>query len=798
MAVARALLSFSCLLGLAVLAGAPSLPQPAIAAERAADPGSLANLYTSLRAVPVEIHRRAADALEIEREREGSPWLDARLSSDVLPMHRPGQDAIAYYEVGVEGPDGEPRGYMVLSADRHDYPIAFSTSTGPRRSTELAAALPAGREAARVHYLGPVSTVAEGDDGKALASLGDLPPRVEHAEMAWLDLPAEARAGHTHWDGYADALVEARPRHEIELGTWDSWTQLREEYVDNYAVLHEALRRGAIDDWEDEDAFHQMGEGLQSGWFREIPILDRGGVTLAVRGEGAPYVRLRQDERIYEGDQAAVLFVEDIDREGVFEVEVAMAYADGTEETHRFDVTHRIGGSQDAAPPRGELGLAARNVLAAPTAVAAPECTKVVIRSPWDTYLFARNGGGSTIEAKGGWIGSWEIFRLHAVGRNHVELQAANGDWIWAPNNGGGALMADGLNRGGGAQFQRHKYSDGTVAFRAKNGSHFMRAHQNGMVDVKATAVGGWEKFELEYCQPERLDGRWAGNDPIDAYRQVRKYDQLSGHVSPNNSGCASGCGATVWAMVFGWADHMAARGDKTWLGAAGIYKKDNKTSGPDEGAPEWMWTDVPSNLSSSKQEHEVVEGPASMVVQIRDKMNDWGLSGCTVTGSRFTAPHIMGQASQWLKTRVNTKLTSDYDGAGIMTHEGKTKARQRLVDKQVVAIGIGHLSHYPLAYGWEDARFHAWNKGTRRWENRQRHKRFVVHMGWGHPGSSNVPYDTWFQGWIDPPKYSTAVTTMNGSASIPKPAPKPLPTTDKPLNPKPKGPMLPKPNLWK
>jgi len=749
----------------------------------------------------VEIHRRAADALELEREREGSPWLDGRLSELALPMHRPGEPAVAYWEVGVEGPDGEPRGYLVLSADRRDYPIAFSTSSGERRSAQLEAALPAKSRAVRVHYLGPVSTVAEGEDGDALASLGGLPPRVEHAEMAWLDLPAEDRAGYTHWDGEAGELVEQRPKHEIELGTWDSWAQLRDQYVDNYAVLHEALRRGAIDDWQDEDAFHQMGEGLQSGWFREIPILDRGGVTIAVRGEGAPYVRLRQDERIYEGDQAAVLFVEDIERDGVFEVEVEMTYADGTEETHRFAVTRRIEPSSDPTMPRAELGMKTNALLAAPTAVAAPECSKVVIRSVWDTYVFARNGGGSSIEAKGGWIGSWEIFRLHKSGRYHVEFQAPNGDWVWATNSGGNKILADGINRGGGARFRRYKYTDGTVAFQTADGKHFLRAHLDGTVDAKATKPGTWEKFELEYCQPERLDGRWAGNDPIDAYRQVRKYDQLRGSFSPNNSGCASGCGATVWAMIFGWADHMAARGDKKWLGAAGIYLKNNAKTGPDQGAPEWMWSDVPARLESSKEADDLVQGVGSMVVQIRDKMNDWGLSGCTVSGSRFTAPQIMGQASQWLKTRVNTKLYSDYDGASIMTHEGKTKARQRILDKQVVGIGIGHYSHYPLAYGWEDARFAAWNKGTRRWENRKRHKRFVVHMGWGHPGSSNVPYDTWFQGWIDPPKYVTAVTTVNGSATTPKPAPKPLPKTNKPLNPTPKqptGPLLPKSNLWK
>ncbi len=58
--------------------------------------------------------------------------------------------------------------------------------------------------------------------------------------------------------------------------------------------------------------------------------------------------------------------------------------------------------------------------------------------------------------------------------------------------------------------------------------------------------------------------------------------------------------------------------------------------------------------------------------------------------------------------------------------------------------------------------------------------------MGWGHPGSSNVPYDTWFQGWIDPPKTVTGSGVVNDSTSIPA---KPLPRAKTPLNPLPKLP---------
>src|SRR5262249_9002122 len=45
----------------------------------------------------------------------------------------------------------------------------------------------------------------------------------------------------------------------------------------------------------------------------------------------------------------------------------------------------------------------------------------------------------------------------------------------------------------------------------------------------------------------------WAGSDP-----DQRLYTQMpSSENPPNNSGCWSGCGATAWAMIFGWADNQ-------------------------------------------------------------------------------------------------------------------------------------------------------------------------------------------------------------------------------------------------
>ncbi len=273
---------------------------------------SMDHLAIELASLPIALHRRAADTLELERERPGSPWADAQLSTRVVPMFRPGEPQPTHYEVGVQGPHGDARGFMVLASGQHDYPVVVSTAAGPRRTTELAAALPRGEQASRVHFLSPVSMVAESADGHMLANLGGLPPKVERAEMAWLDAPASPRAGHTHHDAATGQTVAVPPEHEIELGTWASWAELRTDYADNMAVLHEALRRGAADDWAAQDDFRASGEGLQSGWFREVPLLSRGGAQVEVSGPGAAYVRTRIDERPYEGDSALRVFVEHI------------------------------------------------------------------------------------------------------------------------------------------------------------------------------------------------------------------------------------------------------------------------------------------------------------------------------------------------------------------------------------------------------------------------------------------------------------------------------------------------------
>ncbi|MDW8392595.1 MAG: hypothetical protein RMK84_21010, partial [Oscillochloridaceae bacterium] len=54
----------------------------------------------------------------------------------------------------------------------------------------------------------------------------------------------------------------------------------------------------------------------------------------------------------------------------------------------------------------------------------------------------------------------------------------------------------------------------------------------------------------------------WEADGGIGA---LRHYRQIPAYSWPNTNGCWSGCGATAWAMLFGWVDERAAAGNPAW-----------------------------------------------------------------------------------------------------------------------------------------------------------------------------------------------------------------------------------------
>src|SRR5690606_7709743 len=105
--------SFLLAVSLPSAAGLALLTSPTVQAASTADQAMVQ--APRLASLPAELHRRAVDVLEERRDLIDSPWVDASFRDAVVPMFRPGESAPAYVELTVEGPDGQPRGFMVLS-----------------------------------------------------------------------------------------------------------------------------------------------------------------------------------------------------------------------------------------------------------------------------------------------------------------------------------------------------------------------------------------------------------------------------------------------------------------------------------------------------------------------------------------------------------------------------------------------------------------------------------------------------------------------------------------------------------
>lgn len=216
----------------------------------------------------------------------------------------------------------------------------------------------------------------------------------------------------------------------------------------------------------------------------------------------------------------------------------------------------------------------------------------------------------------------------------------------------------------------------------------------------------------------------WAG-----AHYDQRLYSQIASGSGPNTSGCPSGCGATAWAMLFGWADYQAASGNTYWAPRFGLYRE-NGGYGTDAIAPVSM-----------------DDGVRAMTWELRNRIGTL----CLFKNSP-TPPWSMGKASGYLVGRTWTRLVTHYNVLGIHKDRLRDYARNSIRDRGTPAIiGTGWLSHYPLAYGY------AWRSREHRaclfcpWKTIDYNRQFYVNQGWGGSGDGWISAGTWFAGEIYP-----------------------------------------------
>jgi len=206
-----------------------------------------------------------------------------------------------------------------------------------------------------------------------------------------------------------------------------------------------------------------------------------------------------------------------------------------------------------------------------------------------------------------------------------------------------------------------------------------------------------------------------------DANAGTIRYNQIPAGSSPNTSGCWSGCGATAWAMEFGWVDQRAAEGHWRWANHWGLYRV-NGGLGSNAVAPNPMDT-----------------GVRNMTWEIRGYLGTYCSDGGGAT--RFTR---MIDAYRYVQPRATAgwRMRTRYDPTGLCwfgaCNGARDLARDQIVNYRAPAI-IGANNHYPMAYGY------AWQKKTSCWWficSTSYNRWFYVNQGWGGSGNGWVDWD--------------------------------------------------------
>jgi hypothetical protein len=589
---------------------AAALEAPAIALP--ASPRSV----TALTDLPPDAHRRAAQHLEEQRFSEMAPgWERAVLGQDVRVLYRPDDlQNPAYYEIPVILPaaNNTPAGFIILAANQNDFPIVHWNNTGDppthilERETDSSPLI--------FYKLDTLSYLAEDAKGSIAATLGQLPPKIEGMQMAWLD--QEQELGAAAWipdddipEDKEDTVISGTlvvsgtvsPPAELKITAWESWDELKEGYVESYEVFLEQQRREAAEFWRGEQADMEYGIVLAKEEIYDLVML-WPDPTVALDGPGLGYITTQTVSQGIELPELFRITVAESVPLGSTPFTVSITYGNDVQETVRFQIVEQ-------------------------------------------RYVYLPL----------------------------VLLNFSGGE---APSTSA-AVSASG--------------------FRGEAGN-------------APTAISGWGAWNYF----------WAGT-----HGAQRLYNQMPSSDPQNPSGCYSGCGATAWAMLFGWADNQAASGNASWAPRWGLYRE-NGGYGANAVAPQYWDT-----------------GVKNMIWELRQRIDTF----CAF-GSGATAPWDMSGAAGYLTNRSGTHLYTNYNSVGIPTGGLRERARDSIIDYRTPAIiGTGWLNHYPLAYGyaWRSRRrcfIGCWTEYSR-W--------FYVNQGWGGNNNGWVSASTWFAGRIRP-----------------------------------------------
>jgi hypothetical protein len=189
---------------------------------------------------------------------------------------------------------------------------------------------------------------------------------------------------------------------------------------------------------------------------------------------------------------------------------------------------------------------------------------------------------------------------------------------------------------------------------------------------------------------------------------------------------CFVGCGPVAWAMLFCWGDYQAENGNARWAPRTGLYRLDGGR-GTNAVAPLTQTT-----------------GVENVIREINGQVDTF-----CIFASGATYPSDMDEAYEYLSGRTNTTLQDEFNGAGLPETRLRDNARDSIKYNDTPAvIGVGWLTHYPLAYGYA---YQERIVNVLLWETVVYDRCFYLNQGWGGSGNEWITASTWYSGEIYP-----------------------------------------------
>lgn len=249
--------------------------------------------------------------------------------------------------------------------------------------------------------------------------------------------------------------------------------------------------------------------------------------------------------------------------------------------------------------------------------------------------------------------------------------------------------------------------------------ARYGEVRQPALAALKREAEAAWaarKALPVASALPSPTPGRTYFE--VDAPGDAPHYRQIDAGTPPNTTGCASGCGATAWAIVAGWFDRRAAATGST-SGNGRIFMN---------GA-----ADVPADMSMTPLAQ-------SFIWSIRDTLG----SDCSPgVPAGWTLPYKMERITDWMKARtIGLAVAAHYSSWFVTYDDIRVHAVNQIRARRpaVIGIGAGASLHYPVAIAYRELPIPGGNPIERE---------FFVNMGWGGSSDGWIPASIWFSGTL-------------------------------------------------